>query len=429
MLKINKYFLSVFLLCAIPVAAQVNTLSPYSRFGLGEMVQPGLPSNLAMGGTGIGIRSGNQINYLNPASYSELDTMSFFFDFGINGSQTTYTTNTLSLVNNNFNFHHLAIGFGITRNWKSSIGVVPYSSVGYDIERLKYTNETGRIRYGFLGNGGLNKFYFGNSFRFLDHFSIGLNLSYLFGFIDYENSVSFPVDNDAAATVIDNRLDLGGMTYNFGFQYHNNFGEKYFLTLGAIFDNEAKINTDQTFIQKTLYPGKSAQTQDSILVNPIYIVTSESNQNKTIIPPNFGIGTSFGIKNKLIIAADYKFQDWSKAFIPGKNDTLVKANSMNFGIEYTPNDQALRGIQNRIHYRLGGYYSDTYLRIRGEQINDYGISFGVGIPFRNTRSSFNLGFVFGQRGTLNSNLIKENYGIFNIGLTLHDFWFYKRKFD
>ena len=142
-----------------------------------------------------------------------------------------------------------------------------------------------------------------------------------------------------------------------------------------------------------------------------------------------GYGLSFGIKNKLTIAADYSGQEWSNSIIPGKTDTLANSNSLNFGVEFTPNDQALRGYYNRVHYRLGGYYANNYLRIRGEQIQDFGISFGVGLPFKGSRSTFNLGFIAGQRGTLTNNLIKENYGIVNFGLTLHDFWFYKRKFD
>jgi len=102
---------------------------------------------------------------------------------------------------------------------------------------------------------------------------------------------------------------------------------------------------------------------------------------------------------------------------------------MNLGIEVTPDPDALRGYFNRVHYRLGGYYSNSYLSIRGEQIKDYGITFGVGLPFKGTKTTFNLGMVLGQRGTLDNNLIKENYGIINLSFTLHDFWFFKRKFD
>ena len=422
-------FLSALLLCAIPVAAQVNTSSPYSRFGLGELLQPGFTQNLSMGGTGIGTRSSSQINYLNPASYTEIDTMSFLFDFGLSGSQTKYSTNSLESQLANYNIHHIAIGFGITKNWKSSIGVLPYSSVGYDIVENKFLSGAGLVDYNYKGRGGLNRLYIGNSVRFLNHFSVGLNLSYLFGYLNYSRAVDFPADAAAATTTIENRLDIGDISYNLGFQYHDTFNEKYFLTLGVIFDNDSKLKTSQKLVQTTFYPGVGVNIGDTIIIDPSFVVNTEDKAVETLLPRNMGVGFSFGIKNKLTLAGDYSTMEWSKSFIPGKSDTLANSSSFNFGMEYTPNDQALQGYYNRVHYRLGGYYSNNYLRIREQQLQDYGISFGVGLPFKGSKSSFNLGVIIGQRGTLTNNLIKENFTMVNFGLTLHDFWFYKRKFD
>jgi hypothetical protein len=418
------------------VAAQVNTSSPYSRFGLGEIQQPGFAQNLALGGTGIGLRSNYQINYLNPASYSAMDTMSFLFDFGIQGSQTTYTQNSsisgaapMESKLNNYNIHHFAIGFGMTKNWKASIGIVPYSSVGYSILETKLLTGAGLVDYSYSGSGGLNRLFIGNSFRFFNHISVGVNLNYLFGYLNYENAVDFLTDTYAATSVIENRLTIGDFTYNLGLQYHETIGEKFFFTVGAVFDNDTKLKTSQSLFQTTFYPGSIASTEDSIIINPKYLVNSVTNDVQTLLPRNIGAGFSFGITNKLILAGDYTTQEWSKSFIPGKTDSLVNSQSLNIGIEYTPDQQALRGYFNRVHYRLGGYYSNSYLRIRGEQMQDYGMSFGVGLPIKGDKSSFNFGFIVGQRGTLNNYLIKENYGIVNFGLTLHDFWFFKIKFD
>ena len=436
MSKKIRFFLSAILLFSIPVAAQVNTSSPYSRFGLGEIQQPGFAQNLALGGTGIGLRSNYQINYLNPASYSAMDTMSFLFDFGIHGSQTTYTQNSsvtgaspMESKMNNYNIHHIGIGFGMTKNWKASIGIIPYSAVGYNILETKLLNGAGLVDYSYSGSGGLNRLYIGNSLRFFKHISVGLNLNYLFGYLNYENSVDFITDTYAATTVIENRLNIGDFNYNLGFQYHETIGEKYFFTLGAVFDNDTKLKTSQSLNQTTFFPGTPTDIGDSIFIDPQYLVNSLTKDVQTLFPRNMGVGFSLGITNKLTLAGDYTTQEWSKSFIPGKTDSLVNSESLNFGVEYTPDPQALRGYFNRVHYRLGGYYSNSYLRIRGEQLQDYGMSFGVGLPIKGDKSSFNFGFIVGQRGTLNKNLIKENYGIVNFGLTLHDFWFFKRKFD
>ena len=42
-----------------------------------------------------------------------------------------------------------------------------------------------------------------------------------------------------------------------------------------------------------------------------------------------------------------------------------------------------------------------------KQINEFGISFGVGLPVGKWFSNANLGFEFGKRGTTNQNLIKK----------------------
>nr|HPI71741.1 hypothetical protein [Tenuifilaceae bacterium] len=68
-------------------------------------------------------------------------------------------------------------------------------------------------------------------------------------------------------------------------------------------------------------------------------------------------------------------------------------------------------------------------KLKGNQIKDYGISFGLGLPFRRTNTSFNCSVEVGRKGTLKDNLVRETYGILNIGFTFYDFWFIKRKFN
>jgi hypothetical protein len=102
---------------------------------------------------------------------------------------------------------------------------------------------------------------------------------------------------------------------------------------------------------------------------------------------------------------------------------------MHFGAEYIPDAEALRGYHNYIAYRVGGYFSNYYLEVNGHQLEDYGMTFGVGLPVRSLKSSINLAFTLGTRGTTEYNLVKENYGIITFNVTLHDLWFRKRRFD
>jgi hypothetical protein len=85
----NNYRYHFLLLLALFVStatfSQKRTYSPFSRYGVGELNTTGYGQNAAMGNTGIGLKSDNHLNILNPASYSGIDTMSFFFEAGISG--------------------------------------------------------------------------------------------------------------------------------------------------------------------------------------------------------------------------------------------------------------------------------------------------------------------------------------------------------
>ena len=140
--------------------------------------------------------------------------------------------------------------------------------------------------------------------------------------------------------------------------------------------------------------------------------------------------------NRLLLGVDYTMQDWTDVAIFGQEDFFTMSNSIRTGLQFTPNPEALRGYHNLIAYRAGAYYSNSYLKLRGEQLKYYGISFGAGLPLRGGRSSFNIACDLGRRGTelsgegtLNNNLVFENYMFISFSVTLHDVWFFKRKFD
>ena len=65
----------------------------------------------------------------------------------------------------------------------------------------------------------------------------------------------------------------------------------------------------------------------------------------------------------------------------------------------------------------------------GQQINDFGISFGVGLPVYRSNSTINVSAEFGRRGTKQNNLVLEKYAKLNLSVNLYDVWFIKRRFD
>ena len=89
----------------------------------------------------------------------------------------------------------------------------------------------------------------------------------------------------------------------------------------------------------------------------------------------------------------------------------------------------LKVIGAKSKYRIGLFYENSYLMLNEKQINSYGLTFGLGLPFTKSRSSVNLSAELGQTGTTQNDLIKESYVKFTLHFLLYDRWFMKRKFD
>ena len=128
------------------------------------------------------------------------------------------------------------------------------------------------------------------------------------------------------------------------------------------------------------------------------------------------------------VAFDYEFQQWEDTKILGKNSGLVNQSNLAAGFEYVISRNHPKFFK-RLFYRVGANYTNTYLNVDNTQLNQYGITFGFGIPNRRSKTSYNINFEYGQRGTTDNNLIKENYAIISLNLSLSDIWFYKRKYE
>ena len=101
------------MLFATVLVAQNNMNSPYSRFGLGVLSEQQVGADRAMGGIGIGTRGHNNINLLNPASYSTVDTLSFLFDFGFSLQNGNFSENGKKVNAKNAGPDYVAMQFRV----------------------------------------------------------------------------------------------------------------------------------------------------------------------------------------------------------------------------------------------------------------------------------------------------------------------------
>lgn len=408
-------------------SAQNTINSVYSRYGLGDLNRRGTGQSAALGGTGIGLYTHNSINLLNPASYSSQDTTSFIFDLGLTGLEFNSTSNTGSSRFYSMTLDHMILGFPVTHWLKMSAGLVPFSRTGYyikEVNRIPVINKEVDMYY--QGSGGLNQFYGGASIAPWRFVSFGVNANYIFGSLDQSVNQDFPFnldfDNYAWRIKSQTHTIVHDFNFTYGLQLHDTIGG---INWAAGFTFTPKKDLNAKYNQ-LIFNYTSASNSYPTPIDTI--VPSLTRYGHVSLPASWGAGFSVHT-NKLLFAADYYTQDWRKARFLEQSDSLGKMDIYSAGLQFTPNPNSIRSYLAKIQYRLGGYYGNTYLIMHGIQLKDYGMTFGFGLPYKNTNSFFNLNFSIGQRGTTDRNLIRDTYYMFSFSMSLYDYWFVKRKFN
>jgi len=425
----NKIFIFLILLSVSTFMAQSQSFnSPYSTFGLGDLTFKGFGRNMAMGGISLGVRNSQSIDFANPASYTIRDSLSLVFDIGLVGNVSRISSEEGENTPFDVNFSHLAFSFPISKKFTFGAGLVPYSLSNYnfiysvDENDDTYNPEVGRLDYLFKGEGGLSQLFFGMGFEITKNLSLGVNVNYIFGNLQKVQTVTLLESPNAHHPKVDIQQIVNGFNFNTGLQYTAHLKEDLDLVIGGTYGLSSNINEKTEFLASNiLFSPSGGQSIDTL---SSYTTGKEKKQ----FPSSYGVGFTINKANKIIIGADYKRTNWANSNILGL-DSLENSQSFLIGGEYTPNPRELKAYFPRIHFRAGAYYTNSFLKVNDYRINDFGITFGVGFPIGFSRSSFNLAFDYGKRGTKNDNLILENHGSIVFSLTLYDFWFMKRKFD
>ncbi len=420
--KKNLIIVLIFILLGSSLNAQVNTSSPYSRYGIGDIENEVLGRGLGMGGISTGLRLPLEINTINPASYSALPNKVFLFQVGVKSKRIDYSTSSDMVTNYDFSLSSINMAFSLKKYWAMSIGISPLSSIGYQIStedsvflddyKQDYDNN-------YIGEGGLSKLYWGNSFAYKG-LSLGINASYVFGSLSkrFESILRDEEYNSFLIYTEDNKTK--GLHLRYGIQYNDSILKKYSFTLGAFYENKTDFNIDMfRYLSRTIVRGADITITDTLYNDTV-------SQGKIEMPMAYGLGFSF-LTKKLIIGADYKVSNWEDVLLFNeKSSYLTNSSSFAAGVEYTHNYMSKKYFET-VNFRLGAYINNTYITINGSQIKNNGITFGIGLPTK-IGTKINIGFDIGQRGTVETGLIKENYYLINLNFNFSDTWFIRRKF-
>ena len=385
-----------------------------------------------MGGTGVAMRDNNSIYFVNPSSYSSLDTTSFLLDFGSDYSISILSAGVNKYHSDDMNFGHLFIGFPLAKGLGFAAGLVPVSNGYYNIQEtlkegdLGYNSITGEVISTHKGDGSLTSFFMGTGLRLTRNFSVGINLAILFGELDRTNQFQFGDYANMFSQYNSEKLRIRGLNFDYGAQYTAKLKKDYFFTAGISFTAAKKYSSDLEKISE-----RFASYTASVYSPDTLDYKSESSKDSTRFPSAIRLGVSFGKKDKFVAGVDYIFTKWADAKIHGSSSSyLANSKSWLFGVEYIPDKFSNSSFLSRIEYRLGGHISDNYLMINGAQIKEYGASCGFGIRMRNSFSKATAYFDFTKKnGAISMGLHNENFYTVGVSLNLYDFWFIKRKFE
>lgn len=418
---IRNWFKSTLVLmaCLLSLQTQAQTIfSPYTAQGLGDTGSSGLTNNLGMAGLGVSYGTIWNLNIVNPAL---LTKNSNFTTFQIGTASDLRRLEDDSGEQTNFEggLNYIILGFPVVRDrLVVAAGYRPLTSVGYQIQSFTpISNSPDVVPTNFEGSGGLSEAFLSGGIKLNENFSVGGQASYVFGSIREEQTPLFVADTASNFTNV-RRLSTSDFSFKASALYTGKLGKETYLNLGGVYQFESELDADQLLlIERTEAIGFQA-LEDTV----------SNLEGQITYPQSVWGGISFEKKYKWAVGVNYRYTNWNNfEDFNGSNDGLDNSNMWIVGGEITPDINDVNSYFNRMSYRLGLRYEETQFIADGSQVDDFGMSFGLGLPV--TQASFlNMALWVGRRGWDDGQL-QENYIRGYLGFTFNDKWFIRRKFN
>lgn len=416
--KFGIYILFFLLITGEVSLAQQTTSSPYSRFGMGDLNSQFSSVFNSLGGGGYAINDSKIINPFSPASYSSYQSNSFLFSTGINNETIDIQSLTDNQTVNNLSLSHILFGFPLTKKIGSSFGIIPFSSIGYSMQNRDDIFGADML---YDGDGGISKVYFGSSLELHQNLSVGANASYLFGGLNRRKRLVF--DDETIFNSRSNSLiNIKGIYYEFGAVFSKKIDDNNSqISISINTSNNTNVDAKRTNLVETFeYSGTNEIVKDTF-VNSV-------EKGSMILPKYTNLGLAYSL-DKWLFVFDYSTQNWSDYELFEESDSLINSQRISGGLQFTPDISSVNQFYKRCHYRVGLALNTTPLQINNTQLEDKSISFGIGIPIKKNKSTYDISLILGQRGTTSNNLLKENYVKIGLSMSFEGIWFVKQKYN
>lgn len=395
------------LVMSVGAWAQNMTSSPYSRYAYGDLNENVPTGFRAMGGVGFGMRNNKAINPAQPASYTACDSLTFMMDIAASANWSRYEDASGMRNKANGNLEYLTLQVPLYKQWiAASVGLLPYSSVGYNIVLEDSIRSDYHYAKTYTGEGNISEVYGGLSFNICNWLALGANVYYMWGDLAHLRTLSFS-EASLHTTIQDELLSVSSVRFRYGAQFFHTWGD-HSIVLGGMFENKMKLGSQYVAIE--------TQTDDSI---PVYEGGFET-------PMVYGAGVSYNWANRLTVAVDFERQCMSSALYngaAGKLSGLQDKNRYALGVEYRHNPQGRKYVE-RMLWRAGVNVQDEYLvSIGAKRVT---ASIGIGFPLWTIGTTINTTIEYAHRGSAATGLV-DNSLRFTIGASIAESWFLKRK--
>ncbi len=415
---IKKFIVTACFFLSIASFAQSGSASPYSYFGIGEVRFKGTLENRSMSGIGIE-QDSIHINLMNPASFASLRLTTF--TMGGSYTSTTLKSESESAKAQRSTLDYIAVALPLGK-LGVGFGLLPYSSVGYNIVSLSSDANLNSSRL--TGTGGLNKTFLAVGYTIVPNLVVGADIQYNFGKIN--NTTLKFLTEIPVGTYEENESTLSGLNVNFGAMYQRKINEKLNFFSSLSFSPESKLSS------------KNVQRLSAVQYDPNYnlvrLDASDENavERNLTMPSKFSFGAGFGQSKKWLLGTQIIYQtvgDLANQYNSSANVSYENYTNYSLGGYYIPNYKVFSKYYERVTYRAGMKFGKTGINVNSKSISETALTLGFGLPTTGALSNFNLGLEYGKRGTTLNGLIQENYATLSISFSLNDKWFRQYKIN
>ena len=420
------FALSALLVLPLTGGAQEN--SPYSRYGLGDLISGQNILNRSMGGLSLAYSDLQSINFTNPASYAELKVTTL--DVGVDfSSRTIRAENPLRSYTSRYLIpSYLLLGVPLKKKgfWGLNFGLRPVTRINYNLNTRTRLQGIDTVLYNYTGNGGTYQAFIGTGFG-TKKLRFGFNTGYTFGNKLYSTRLIFL--NDTVPYRKANSSDttrFGGLFLQGGIMYRVSLGKGVNLRLGANGSLQNSMKAVRDVSRETFEFNPSAGTT---VIDSVYYATGD--EGRIVYPASYGFGFTLEKEEKWLFGAEFNSTAWQDYRYYGQADPLRNSWVVRTGGQFIPNVNGKK-YWSRVAYRGGFSYGPDPVDLDRE-MNQYLFSAGLGLPVRrnfytNQYTTVNLTMEVGARGS-KQNPIRETLFRMALGLNLSDIWFNPRKYD